>query len=69
MTDHLPSKGTTKDQLREHIPLELAGFSTRFHINDLGQQVLIINEGKEGDIRLFPREARALRDWLNKVLP
>jgi hypothetical protein len=55
--------------LREHIPLELAGFRTRFYVNDLGMQVLIIEERDEGDLRLFTHEARALRDWLNKVLP
>lgn len=64
MTDSIPSK----ELLREHIPLELAGFTTEFYVNDLGQQVLIIRERDEGDLRLFVREARVLRDWLNKVL-
>jgi hypothetical protein len=60
----------TKDQrFREHIPLELAGFKAEFFVNDLGQHVAIIREHAEGDIRLFVREASALRDWLNKVLP
>lgn len=64
MSEQLP-KDT---QLREHIPLELAGFRTRFYVNDLGQQVLIIGEREEGDLRLYAHEVRALRDWFNKVL-
>lgn len=64
MTEQL----TKETQFREHIPLELAGFTTEFYVNGLGQTVLIIRERNEGDLRLFKHEARVLRDWLNKVL-
>ena len=65
----MSEQAPTKDQFREHIPFELAGFNASFYLNSLGQQVLIIGEREEGDLRLFVHEARVLRDWLNKVLP
>jgi hypothetical protein len=61
--------GIGEQRFREHISLDIAGFKAEFFVNDLGQHVAIIREHTEGDIRLFVREARALYEWLGKVLP
>lgn len=46
------------------------GFTTEFFVNEYGQHVVIISDTLEGGaLRLYVKEARGLRDWLNKVLP
>lgn len=58
----------SKEESFRRVPLMLDGFSSELFVNTLGVEVLIIRERNEGDIRLYVREARAIRDYLNKVL-
>lgn len=63
MNEQLPKEESFRD-----LALDLDGFSSELFVNTLGVEVLIIRERNEGDIRLYAREARAIRDYLNKVL-
>lgn len=53
-------------------PITVAGFSAEFSREERGanREYVILKEfGSDGDLRLYVSEARALRDWLNEVLP
>lgn len=66
---HGPSRPPSSERFRE-IPVQMDGYTTRFFINDRDQHVVVIeDELSSGELRLYVKEARGLRDWLNKVLP
>lgn len=67
MSEQLP-QGLQFKAAELHIP----GFSTQVCSEDDGKQYLIIVEdtrANQGDLRLYVEEARALRDYLNEILP
>jgi hypothetical protein len=65
----MSEQAPTKERFRE-IPVQMDSFTTRFFINDRDQHVVVIeDELSSGELRLYVKEARGLRDWLNKVLP
>lgn len=60
--------GTTKERFRE-IPVQMDGYTTRFFVTSDQHVVVIQDDLSSGELRLYVKEARGLRDWLNKVLP
>lgn len=62
--------GDGPERFKQH-PLDMQGFVAEIIAAKADEQeYCILREiGTEGDLRLFVREARALRDWLDSVVP
>lgn len=63
----------TEEECFKEVPFDMQGFVAEIvpaSLPDERRPYVILREiGTEGDLRLFVSEARALRDWLNKVVP